>query len=173
MENQPIWHYRIPVGEELKIALKEGNITVTLSNNDIIQNDKPNNKWFTSIQYGTGINYKHQEVKDGYYKLLEPVISENNYGEQFMNIINNGFSEKIGDSKILQKMYENQVSIGNLLEPTLLIEKISEIIQEGNEEVTNDYTQEENNIFIFKKIIPFKQLLALYAINKITTKVNK
>jgi len=25
MENQPIWHYRIPVGEELKIALKELN----------------------------------------------------------------------------------------------------------------------------------------------------
>ncbi len=58
------------------------------------------------------------------------IINEINKGEKFLDIINNGFSEKVGKSNILQEMYEKQYSLDGFLEPTELIEKIGEIIDD-------------------------------------------
>src|SRR5690606_512025 len=42
-------------------AIKDGNLTVTLSNYDIEKNPKSaEGKWFTSIQYGTGKGFPIQ-----------------------------------------------------------------------------------------------------------------
>jgi DNA (cytosine-5)-methyltransferase 1 len=52
-------------------AIKDGNLTVTLSNYDIENNPKSaEGKWFTSIQYGTGKGFPIQKVNDKYYKNL-------------------------------------------------------------------------------------------------------
>lgn len=153
--------------------LKAGNITVTLSNYRINKNTKAENKWFTSIQYGTGINFKNQEVSDGFYKRIEPILIQNKNGKDFIKIINNGFSEKIGTSSMLQEMYETQVSSNNFLEPTLLVEKIKEIIDQLPIKNDSSFIQENNKYFKHKREVPFKQVFALYAINKITSKVNK
>src|SRR5690606_6285225 len=48
-------------------AIKEGNITVTLSNYDIEENGKSEGKWHTSIQYGTGKGFPIQKIKDNFY----------------------------------------------------------------------------------------------------------
>lgn len=89
-----------------------------------------------------------------------------------MKIINNGFSEKIAKGHQLQQMYESQKSEEGFLEPTELINEVNKIISDFrfNEE---DYKQTRTVVFQHKETIPKKQLLALYAINKITSIANK
>jgi len=151
--------------------LKAGNLTVTLSNFDIEKNSKTENQWFTSIQYGTGEGFKNQKIDDGFYKIIEPIIEKEKEGINFIKIINNGFSEKIGSAKDLQIMYENQISDKELLEPTELVEKVSEII--AKLKLKDQFLiQNDKAIFKNKEKIPKKQLFALYAINKISSTAN-
>jgi DNA (cytosine-5)-methyltransferase 1 len=91
-------------------------------------------------------------------------------GSKFINIINNGFSEKIGSSIELQEMYELQKSTNGLLEPTLLVDEIVKIINKlDNSNLM--FKQGETKIFK-KQTVPKKQLYALYALNKITSIAN-
>lgn len=152
-------------------AIKDGNLTVTLSNYKIDKNSKTKDKWFTSIQYGTGEGFPIQNVQDNYYHLLEDEIEIFEGGKQFIQIINNGFSELIGSKSDLQYMYEVQDSIEHLMEPTELVEKLAEIIIKIN--LTEEIFEQNNKIvFKEKKTIPITQLLALYAINKIASTAN-
>lgn len=151
--------------------IKDGNLTVTLSNYNIEKNNKPDGKWKTSIQYGTGKGFPIQHIEDGYYKKLESIISKFKDGENFIKTINNGFSEKIGNANKLQAMFENQKSSGIFLEPTRLVEEVKNII--GKITIDEpDFVQLETTVFL-KKTVPTKQLFALYAINKISTTANK
>src|SRR5690606_28276643 len=87
--------------------IKDGSLTVTLSNYDIEKNPKSaEGKWFTSIQYGTGKGFPIQKINDNFYKNIEDLIKEYKGGKEFLKYINNGFSEKIGNAKELQKLYE-------------------------------------------------------------------
>lgn len=149
---------------------KDGNITVTLSNYDVT-NAKPSNKWITSVQYGNGEGYPSENFPDNYYEKLEPIIAGFEGGKHFIEIINNGFSEKIAGHEILQKMFEEQRSIYNYKEPTELIEELAKIIDNIKFEST-DFKQSEAIFFNHKNTIPKKQILALYAINKICSTTN-
>lgn len=151
--------------------IKDGNLTVTLSNYDIDKNSKTKNKWFTSIQYGTGEGFPVQKITDGYYEKLEPIIEKFKGGKKFLEIINNGFSEKIGNKLQLQEMFEKQTSINNFEEPTQLVDNIATIIEKVG--CSNSvYEQTELVAFENKLKIPVKQLFALYAINKISSTAN-
>lgn len=150
---------------------KDGNITVTLSNYDIDKNEKRANKWITSVQYGNGEGFPSFNFSDGFYRKIEPYIENIKNGKDFLNTINNGFSSKIGGYLTLQKMYEMQHSESELLEPTILIEEVADII--GMLKVDHEkFIQKENIIFKDKQVVPVKQLFALYAINKITSIAN-
>mgnify|MGYP000262077964 CR=1 FL=1 len=151
--------------------IKDGNLTVTLSNYDIDQNSKTKNKWFTSIQYGTGEGFPTQKIKDGYFEEIEELIKKFKSGKKFLNIINNGFSEKIGNKSELQEMYEKQVPINNLEQPTELVDQIQEILDKVK---CPDILFEQNDTIIFKEKnkVPLKQLFSLYAINKISSTAN-
>lgn len=151
--------------------LKDGNLTVTLSNYDIDKSSKSENKWFTSIQYGTGEGFPVQKIEDEYYKELEPLIKNFKGGKRFLEIINNGFSEKIGNKIQLQDMYEKQISVENLNEPTILVDEIAEIIEKvGCSNST--FEQTEKVVFKNKSVVPIKQVFALYAVNKISSIAN-
>jgi len=150
---------------------KDGNITITLSNYDIVKNEKDTRSWKTSMQYGNGEGFPTFDIADGYYKHLENSIKRSVKGLTFLQIINNGFSEKIAKGNDLQNMYEIQSSKSNFLEPTLLVEKVANII-EGLKIEDKIFDQGKENIFKDKKAVPLKQLFALYAINKITTIAN-
>lgn len=154
--------------------IKDGNLTVTLSNFDIKDKNKPDGRWLTSIQYGTGADFKHQIVEDGCYKRLEDFIKrEIKDGEEFVKIINNGFSEKIANSSLMQKMYEQQRSEGNKQEPTYLIDSLREIINQIP--IENELFEQTHfeKVFHFKNKVPLKQVLALYGVNKIATLANE
>ena len=154
-------------------AIKDGNLTVTLSNYDIEENPKKaENKWHTSIQYGTGKGFPIQKVKDKYYENLEILIKEYEGGKEFMKFINNGFTERIGNAVELQKLYEQQKSSEKLIEPTELVDLIQATIK-NLEIIDKEFEQGENKIFEHKEKVPVKQLFALYAINKISTIANK
>lgn len=151
--------------------IKDGNLTVTLSNYDIDKSSKTKNKWFTSIQYGTGEGFPVQKIKDEYYNELEPLIESFKGGKRFLKIINNGFCETIGNKVQLQDMYEKQISIEKLKEPTILIDEIVEIIEKvGCPNST--FEQTEKVVFKNKSTVPIKQVFALYAVNKISSIAN-
>lgn len=155
-------------------AIKDGNLTVTLSNYDIEDNPKSaEGKWYTSIQYGTGKGFPIQKIKDGYYLKIEELIKEHEEGPEFIKYINNGFSEKIGGSNDLQRMYEQQNSEGGLVEPTELIDIVQEVIERYQPSSCEFEQMNNNKIFEYKEKVPLKQLFALYAINKISTRANK
>ena len=153
-------------------AIKDGNLTVTLSNYDIENNPKSaEGKWFTSIQYGTGKGFPIQKVKDKYYKNLEEIINEYKGSKEFLKYINNGFSEKIGNANELQKLYELQISTTKHIEPTELVDLVQEIIDELKIENV-EIEQKKLIVFKHKEKVPVKQFFALYAINKISTIAN-
>lgn len=153
-------------------AIKDGNLTVTLSNYDIEKNPKSaEGKWFTSIQYGTGKGFPIQKINDKYYKILEEIIAEYKGGKEFLKHINNGFSEKIGTGKELQKLYELQNSNTKYTEPTELVDSIQELIEKLRIE-NIEVEQRKPKIFKHKDKVPVKQFFALYAINKICSIAN-
>lgn len=149
---------------------KNGNMTVALSNYDIALNGKKYSKWFSSIVYGTGEGFVVQRIKIDSYKIIENLILSNfTDGKRFVNKIKNGFSEKIANKDTLQKLYEFRKSENGYLSPIALINEVKSLINKhaSDEEV---FIQKER---IFKKkIIPKKQLYAVYAINKIISKAN-
>lgn len=154
-------------------AIKDGNLTVTLSNYDIEKNPKASEgKWFTSIQYGTGKGFPIQKVNDKYYQNLEKIIIEYKGGKEFLKYINNGFSERIGNANELQELYELQKSNTKYTEPTELVDLVQELI--GKLDIENiEVEQKEIKVFEHKDKVPVKQFFALYAINKITTIANE
>lgn len=150
---------------------KDGNLTVTLSNYDIEKNTSSELKWHTSVQYGTGADFPVQRFPDGYFKKLEKIIVSFENGSEFIDMINNGFSRKIAGAKELQVMYEDQQNHGKYLNPIELVDSIGELIN-AIEIRSPIYEQKSNQPFNKKKSIPKKQLMALYAINKICSVAN-
>jgi len=154
-------------------AIKDGNLTVTLSNYDIEKNTKSaEGKWFTSIQYGTGKGFPIQKINDMFYKNIEELIKEYKGGNEFLKYINNGFSEKIGNAKELQKLYELQKSNSKYTEPTELVDTVQDLIEKLNIE-NIEVVQNKIKVFKHKDKVPVKQFFALYAINKISTIANE
>lgn len=153
--------------------IKDGNLTVTLSNYDIEKNSKSaEGKWFTSIQYGTGKGFPIQKIVDSYYRNLEGIIQEYKGGKEFLKYINNGFSDKIGNAQEMQKLYELQKSNSKYIEPTELVDSVQELIEKLNIE-NIEVDQDKIKVFKHKDKVPVKQFFALYAINKISTIANE
>ena len=67
--------------------IKDGNLTVTLSNYNIEKNNKADGQWRTSIQYGTGKGFPIQHIEDGYFKKLESIISKFKGGNQYLEVM--------------------------------------------------------------------------------------
>jgi DNA (cytosine-5)-methyltransferase 1 len=69
-------------------------------------------------------------------------------------------------------MYEVQKSNNTILEPTELVDEVKRIIDKIDIEEPQ-FVQNGTIVFQSKKIIPTKQLFALYAISKISTTANQ
>ena len=150
---------------------KNGNMTIALSNYNINDN-KSRDKWFVTAFYGTGEGFRIRTYRENFYKQIEPIIINNfRDGKDFVHLINNGFTKKIANKNLMQEMFEKQKSINGFLEPTILIDKVSTIIEKFDKN-KESFTQNGFNIFE-KTIIPKRQLYALYVINKIISITNK
>lgn len=153
-------------------TIKDGNLTVTLSNYDIEKNNKANGKWFTSIQYGTGKGFPIQHIDDLFFKEIENFIKSIEKGKEFVSTIDNTISAKIANSVKMQEMYESRKSIEKYKEPTELVEEIANIL--NSLKIEGETIMQGNfKVFKYKDEIPVKQFFALYAINKISTIANQ
>ena len=126
----------------------------------------------TSVQYGNGEGYPSKNYKDGYYRKLEPMLLTFEGGKEFLEVINNGFSERIAHAEKLQNMYEQQRAESPFLEPTELVEELGRIIDQFAFEKPN-FKQNGSAIFDKKQVVPKKQFMALYAISRISSVANK
>jgi DNA (cytosine-5)-methyltransferase 1 len=152
-------------------SFKDGNLTVTLSNFKIGEDKNSRNRWFTSIQYGTGEGYPSHMVDDNTFAEIEPIIEKHSKGKRFLEIVNNGFSDKISSKKELQNLFEKQTEIDGKKDPTELIEELKNII----DSLIQDETTIDNDkvtVFKHKAKIPLRQVFALYGINKIASVAN-
>ena len=150
---------------------KDGNITVTLSNYDINSSLVQMNKWLTSIQYGSGVGFPCFTVDDNEFEKIEHVILGQKGGQVFLDTINNGFSDKISSASELQYYYENRARPEGYLDPAELVDEIARIIEAlGIDD--QSFKQDEVCIFKGKKLVPLKQLFALYAINRVSSLAN-
>jgi DNA (cytosine-5)-methyltransferase 1 len=154
---------------------KDGNITVTLSNYDIIKDQhnrkKNTSRWITSVQYGNGEGYPCHNYRNNYYKKIEGIVKRLEHGPRFIEVINNGFSEGIAGAKLLQQIHEEQRGKDGFLTPVELLERIATIV---NELKFKEPDIELGGRKVFKKdVVPKKQILALYAINKISSVANQ
>ena len=150
---------------------KYGNITVTLSNYDILLG-KSDGKWITSVQYGNGDGFPSENYADDFHMAIEPIIKQLSKGNEFVQQINNGFASRIPQGAILQELYETQSSQDKYLEPTDLVDQVGEIIE--NLKINKkEYEQTDLKFFKYKKVVPLNQLYALYAINKISYVANQ
>jgi DNA (cytosine-5)-methyltransferase 1 len=164
---------------------KDGNITVTLSNyrikttkrNTIVNKavsrkvPKAGRKWVTSVQYGNGDGFPSKIYPDGYYKGLEKLIRTFEKGDHFIKVINNGFTEGIAGKAMLQQIHEQQTGRDGYHTPSELINIVSSLIEKMRFRQP-DLELEDQDIFI-KQVVPKKQVLALYAVNKICTVTNR
>jgi DNA (cytosine-5)-methyltransferase 1 len=147
---------------------KVGNMTVALSNYCLIENGKSDKKWRTTVTYGTGKNYKLQEVSNKEQTKIKKLIETFDNGKEFITKIHNGFSEKIAYGKDLQDMYEQSYSKAKLHPVDLIAETNKLISQYANGEI--EFTED---IFKYKDKVHKRHLYALYAVNRITQIANK
>lgn len=153
-------------------SFKDGNLTVTLSNYRIGEDKKARNRWYTSIQYGTGNGFPSQKVRDNTFTKLEAIIATKREGQEFLKVFNNGFLSKIGSKKELQFLFEQNSKRGLKLNPPDLVEELKKVIEKFN--VNNEFfIQEKTRFFKHKKRVPLNQVFALYGINKICSISNK
>ena len=149
---------------------KIGNMTATLSNYDVLSGSKSNRRWRVSIQYGTGPGFGFQEFPDDIFKEIEPVISALEGGPMFVHLMNNGFTEKIASSSVLQQMFETGIVDDGLVEPAALVDHVRDIIDEIIEPNSDS---EQLSLSIFNKHqIPRKQVMAVYALSIICSVAN-
>lgn len=147
---------------------KVGNMTVALSNYCLKENGQSDKKWRTTVTYGTGKNYKLQEVVSKEQAKIKQLIKTFGNGDAFIERVHNGFSEKIASGKDLQDMYEQSYSNGKLHPVELIAETNKLISQYANGEIVDT-----KNIFEYKNQVHKRQLYALYAVNQITQIANK
>jgi DNA (cytosine-5)-methyltransferase 1 len=154
---------------------KDGNITVTLSNYDIIKDQhkkkKRTSRWITSVQYGNGEGFPCQRYKDHYYQEIEGLVKSIEHGERFVETINNGFSETIAQGGLLQKLHEAQQGQDGYVTPAELLERVTELV-DAISFTEKDIQFDDQRVFQ-KEVVPKKQVFALYAINKICTVANE
>ena len=129
--------------------IKDGNMTITLSNYDIDKNEKEVGKWITSVQYGNGEGFPTYNFPDKYYEVIEPILKQDSKGKHFVELINNNFLPKVATGSILQKMYETQKSETPFIEPTKLIDEIASLINKLN---LNQKEYKQQKLIIFKKL---------------------
>jgi len=149
---------------------KDGNMTVTLTNFDPdVKPHKPNPhepiKWFSSIFFGAGKDYKVKVISPNGFKHIGKLIEaqHNSQGTNFISKFEKHFHKIIGSSSKFQDAYTG----GNASEvhnPRRLVDEIGQFIlkNEPDERFTKvpDWISD-------KEKIPTRQVLTIYAINRI------
>lgn len=153
---------------------KDGNMTIDLMNFDFKSSRKNiSEKWKTFVFYsnGQGSLSKIHEIRPNQFKKLEHVITQKvNNGKTFIKLINNGFSERIPSGKKMQLLLDKKILCEHHHTPFQLLQKIDQLI---STHPNIDDRVIDKSLPFKKKDIPLKQVMALYALNKVVSVANE
>jgi DNA (cytosine-5)-methyltransferase 1 len=150
-----------------KHPFKDGNMTVALTNFNPAVSTKPNGRirWYSAVFLGTGKDFKVKTIRKRSFKRLAKLIRKNNdsRGSEFISQFEQRFQAAIGKVDKFQAAYVGEDSSDHY-EPARLIEEIGKLIQH--------YQPAEKYLLLpdlvpGKTRIPSRQLLAMYAINRL------
>ena len=151
-------------------SIKDGNMTVSLSNYDIVDNGKTDGIWRTSIQYGTGKGFPSQSIKSGTYIQIKDFLKER---EEFNAFID--FMDKLKlryiSAKQLQDAYETHSNNdSDCKDPCILINNLADYLNNHIPDIL--VIQSDVRFFLYKQAVPLRQFYALFFINYISSNAN-
>lgn len=146
-----------------KHPFKDGNMTVALTNfNPTLtkHNKSESHEWYSSVFMGSGKDFKIRVIPKSGFKKIQKVIDD-----EFVKEFDKRFKKIIGNSSKFQSAYVSGDNDSDY-EPNRVIQDIGSFIEK--------YTLKQGNAVIKnlipeKEIIPVKQVLAMYAINRIVS----
>ena len=148
---------------------KEGNMTVALSNYCLARNGDSDGVWRATVTYGTGKNFRLQEVNNSNQQEIENYIIENfEDGVDFIGSIKKYLLCNISNSVTLQNIYEKNQYGGGTLHPVEIIEQVQTLVSN----YANGEVVDANSLFWYKDKIHKRQLYALYAIDQSIRVIN-
>ena len=151
-------------------AIKDGNLTVSLSNYDIQANGKTDGIWRTSIQYGTGKGFPSQSIKDGLYIQIEDFLRGREGFKAFVDFMKSLKLRHI-DAKELQNAYETHSNnISGCKDPCILVNNLADFLNHHIPDIL--VIQSDVRFFLYKQAVPLRQFYALFFINYISSNAN-
>lgn len=153
-----------------KHPFKDGNMTVALTNfnpSKSIETMKSFNQWYSSVFLGSGKDFVVKLIpKSGFKNIAKIIESQHNaQGKKFIIEFNKRFKDFIGNSNKFQEAYISN-SGEKFYEPNRLMDEISQFILDY--EPVKKYMRIPH-IIPEKEQVPTKQVLAMYAINRLVS----
>ncbi len=147
--------------------IKEGNLTIALTNYDPTKLGEVGEKWYSVACVGSGSAHGFEIIPAGaHVRLRKIILSElQTGGLRFVAQFEKHFKDAIATDALLQEMFEIHEGIGKHTEPGRLVEEIAEFIQRNP--VKTGPGMIGNVGLQSRESVPKNQLLAMYAINRI------
>ena len=146
---------------------KDGNMTIALTNYHPIFSSKISKKWYSSIFFGSGKDFKVRVIPKSRFKKIGKLIEahQKDLGIKFIKEFNRKFKWAIGISGKFQDAYVRE-NTHLSHEPSRLIDKIREFI------LGLELVEKQMKIPEFvpeKEEVPIRQVMAMYAINRLVS----
>lgn len=144
---------------------KASGMAVTLSNYDLRKNGQADGTWRCSVTYGIGKGYGIQRIRFGRIPaILDAVKDSGPEGVRFSKYIRDHFRARVAPARLMQRMYERNISLNGYENPAALIDKAATLI---DRHVKCDVAVEMKSSLLLREEIPKRQLFALLAIVEI------
>ena len=149
---------------------KDGNMTIALTNYNplfLFDSSKVAEKWYASVFMGTGRDFIVKVLPRGRFRFIAKLIKSRNsdFGTRFIQAFDKRFKIVLGDTNKFQEAFVLDDSQSKY-EPNQLINEIREFILEF--EPNGDYMRIPE-LIPEKERIPTRQVLAMYAINRVVS----
>lgn len=150
-----------------KHPFKEGNMTVALTNFNPVISSNPgllSIEWYSSVFIGSGKDFVLKIIPKNEFKKIAMTIKKHNpkLGVEFINQFEKSFGKIVGNTHKFQDAYIDESS--TIYEPSKIINEISNFI--NNYKFESEYIVNQE-LIPEKDKIPTRQLLAMYALNRI------
>jgi DNA (cytosine-5)-methyltransferase 1 len=149
---------------------KVGNMTVALTNFDPLKGSDPSSNgqnWYGSIFIGSGKEYSIIPLTKQIYVDIVNKIDNISCCKNFLTDFESKFHNRIPNSNKLQNLFEMNIDYdGEYLNPTILIDKISQFIEKYDPNCVVLHGLHLSGIY--KDQIPLRQTLSMIAIFRIT-----
>lgn len=147
---------------------KDGNMTVALTNY-LPGKGKPqvedHVKWYSTAFFGAGKDFQIKNIKRGEHKRIAKLVEEqhNSQGSAFLEAFEKQFRRAIGSSERFQASYVGE-SDAISFNPRAIVDEIGEFVAKNEPDeksmIVPDWISP-------KESIPTKQVLTLYALNRL------